>query len=65
MFGLGDIVVRVGSGRRSMVVDTEGRCVTVAWKLASGETRERMVLASSLVLIRRPTDASRGAPRAR
>lgn len=49
----------------AMVVAIDGPVITVAWRLASGEIREGLASASALVLIRRPTDASRGAPRAR
>ena len=47
------------------VVAIDGPVITVAWRLASGEIREGLASASSLVLIRRPKDASRGAPRAK
>ena len=65
MFGVGDIVARAGHGRLAMVVAIDGPVITVAWRLASGEIREGLASASALVLIRRPKDASRGAPRAK
>lgn len=51
MFRLGDIVALAGRSLAVMVVDVDGRWVTVAWRTSPTKIREREVHASALVLI--------------
>lgn len=53
MYQLGDIVAIVGQSKRLLVVDIERGYVTVAWKLRSGEVREKVKHQSAFVLLQR------------
>ena len=52
MLGIGDIVAIAGRGQSMMVVDMDGRWVTVSWRRGP-HVMEREILRTHLVLLRR------------
>lgn len=53
MYQLGDIVAVAGQSKRLMVVAIDGHRLTVAWKLRTGEVREKSRHQSAFVLLQR------------